>query len=178
MFKNLTYQKKAYLVIASFVFFMFLAYQIVFSKTIQLFKDTTVKKEKLDWLKEKEKEIPELQNQMNLLNKAYNSSDSSSIRDQLTAYISDYAEANNCLVTEIPEKNLYNGSQLNVQTNKFVIKGNFKSLLQLLYLVETNYNYSAKVVSLKFHSVVDLQTKRTNLYLTIITQSFKQQQHE
>ena len=175
MFKNLTYQKKVYLLMGSFAMFLFLAYQIVFSNTIKLYKDINVKKEKLEWLKEKEKEIPELQNQINLFNKAYSSADSSSIRDQLTSYISDYAEENSCLVTEIPEKNLYNGSQLNVQTNKFVVRGTFNSLLKLLLLLETNFNYSAKVVSLKFNSIVDMQTKKTNLYLTIITQSFKQQ---
>ena len=119
----------------SFAMFLFLAYQIVFSNTIKLYKDITVKKEKLEWLKEKEKEIPELQNQINLLNKAYSSTDSSSIRDQLTSYISDYAEENSCLVTEIPEKNLYNGSQLNVQTNNFVVRGTFNSLLKLLFLL-------------------------------------------
>ena len=178
MLKSLTYPKKVYLIVGSFVLFMILVFQLVFSKTIHLFKDTTIKKEKLTWLKEKEKEIPALQAQMNLLNKAYNSTDSSSIRDQLTAYISDFAEQHNCWVTEIPEKNLYYGSQLNVQTNKFVIKGSFNELLQLLNSVETEFTYTAKVVSVKMHSTKDLQTKQTNLFLTIITQSFKQQTHD
>jgi len=84
------------------------------------------------------------------------------------------AGENNCVVTEIPEKSFYSSSQLNIQTNKFVIKGDYKSLLQLMLNVETQYNYSAKVVSAKFHSVKDLQTKQTNLYLTLITQSFRQ----
>ena len=174
MWQNLTYSKKVYAIFGGFILFMLLAYAIVFSKTVTLFKETKVKKEKLIWLKEKEKEIPVLQSQMALLDKAYNSSDSSSIRDQLTAFISDFAEDNDCVVTEIPAKSFYSSSQLNIQSNKFVIKGQYKSLIQLLLNVETHYNYTAKVVSAKFHSIKDLQTKKTNLYLTLITQSFRQ----
>lgn len=175
MWQNLTYSKKVYAIIGGFFLFMLLAYVIVFSKTLTLFKETKIKQEKLTWLKEKEKEIPALQSQMTLLDKAYNSSDSSSIRDQLTAFISDFAEQNNCIVTAIPEKSFYSSSQLNVQTNQFTIKGSFNHLLQLLNALEKEFNYTAKVVSAKFYSVKDLQTKQTNLFLALTTQSFKQQ---
>ncbi len=175
MWQNLTYPKKVYAIIGGFFLFMILAYNIVFTKTFTLFKETKIKQEKLAWLKEKEKEIPVLQSQMALLDKAYNASDSSSIRDQLTAFISDFAEQNNCIVTEIPEKSFYSSSELNVQTNKFVIKGDFNHLLQLLHSMEKQYNYTAKVVSVKFYSTKDLQTKQTNLFLALVTQSFKQQ---
>ncbi len=174
MWQNLTYPKKIYAIVAGFVLIMLLAYLIVFSKTIALFKDTKVKQEKLTWLKEKEKEIPLLQSQMALLDKAYNSGDSSSIRDQLTAFISDFAEQHECVVTEIPQKTLYASSELNIQTNKFVVRGKYHQLLQLLDAVETNYNYTAKVVSVKYYSTKDLQTKQTNLFLAMITQSFRQ----
>jgi hypothetical protein len=174
MWQTLSYSKKIYTIIGSCILFLLIAYSFSFSKTINLYRDTKTKEEKLVWLKEKEKDIPILQSQMALLDKAYNSSDSSSIRDQLTAFISDYAESNECMLTEIPEKSFYSSSQLNIQTNKFVIKGSYKSLLQLMLNVENRYNYSAKVVSAKFHSVKNIQTKQTQLYLTLITQSFRQ----
>lgn len=176
MWQNLTYPKKVYAIIGGFFLFMLVAYNVVFSKTFTLLKEAKAKQEKLAWLKEKEKEIPLLQSQMALLDKAYNSSDSSSIRDQLTAFISDYAEESGCIVTEIPEKSFYSSSNLNIQTNKFVVKGKFQSLLQLLHALEKKYNYTAKVVSVKFYTIKDLQTKQTNLYLSLITQSFRQQE--
>lgn len=176
MLEKLTYPKKVFAIIGGFLLFLLIAYNVVFSKTFALIKETKAKKEKLEWLKEKEKEIPLLQSQMALLDKAYNSSDSSSIRDQLTAFISDYAEESGCTVTEIPEKSFYSSSHLNIQTNKFVVKGRFHSLLQLLNAVEKEYNFTAKVVSAKFYTVKDLQSKQTNLYLSLITQSFRQQE--
>ena len=42
--------------------------------------------------------------------------------------------------------------------------------------MEKKYNYTAKVVSAKFYSTKDLQTKQTQLYLALVTQSFKQQE--
>lgn len=178
MWQKLTYAKKIYAITAGFVLVLIVAYVLVFSRTFALFKETRVKQEKLAWLKEKEKEIPLLQSQMALLDKAYNSSDSSSIRDQLTAFISDFAEQHDCVVTEIPEKAFYASSQLNIQTNKFVVKGKYHQLLRLLDAVESNYNYTAKVVSVKYYSLKDLQTKQTNLYLAMITQSFRQHEPE
>lgn len=176
MLNKLTYQKKIYLITGLFILFLVLVYKLVFVKTFFLFKDTALKTEKIAWLKDKEKEIPFLQSQMSLLDKAYNSSDSSSIRDQLTAFISDFSEQNNAIVTEIPEKSFYSKTNLNVQTNKFIIKGNFKNLVLLLNAVEQKYNYTAKVVSVKFYTLKELQTKKTNLYLALVTQSFKQQE--
>src|ERR1700741_3104335 len=111
MWNKLTYKKKVYTILGVFILFMLMAYNIVFSRTFKLYKETSASKQKLSWLKEKEKEIPALQSQMNLLDKAYNTADSSSIRDQLTAFISDFAEQNNCIVTEIPEKSFYSKSQ-------------------------------------------------------------------
>ena len=175
MIQNLTYSKKVYLILGVSMLCLIIAYKVAFSKTITLFRDTKTKTEKLEWLKEKEKDIPYLQTQMALLDKAYNSGDSSSIRDQLTAFISDFAERNDAMVTEIPEKSFYSKTNLNVQTNKFIIKGNFKNLVLLLNAVEKQYTYTAKVVSAKFYSIKDLQTKKTNLYMALITQSFKQE---
>ncbi len=160
---------------ALFVLLLVVGYSMVFSDTILVFSDVKQKQEKLNWLKDKEKEIPLLQSQMALLDKAYSASDSSSIRDQLTEHISDFAENNNCTVTEIPKNEFYSRSQLNVQTNQFIIKGRYINLLQLLRTLEIEYQYKAKVVSAKFYSLKDVQTKQTHLYLSLITQSFQQQ---
>ncbi|MDO8999667.1 MAG: hypothetical protein Q7W45_07880 [Bacteroidota bacterium] len=132
------------------------------------------KEQKLTWLKEKEKELPALKAKMIEFEKAYSKNDSMAVRDKLTAFISDFAENNNCLVTEIPTNSSFKNDNLNVQTNTFTIKGNFKNLLSLLYKLEIDYKYVAKIMSTKFYSLRDLQKKNKNLYLTIITQSFEQ----
>lgn len=170
---NLTYQQKCILILVGFVLFMLLAYKFSFSKTFTVKSEIVEKEKKIQWLKEKEKEIPFLKSKMDLIEKSYGK-DSLSIRDRLTSYISDYAENNNCLVTEIPCFTAYKNNNLQVQTNIFTIRGQFKPLLQLVQDVEGRFKTSAKLMSMHFSTVKDFQTKKKNLYLTLITQSFNQ----
>lgn len=174
MIDNLSYNKKCYLVLIGFVLFLFMGYQFSFSDTFKLKTELKDKRDKLIWLKDKEKELPFLKLKMAEFEKTYTKTDSISVRDKLTAYISEFAEENSCLVTEIPNNSLFINEELNVQTNTFTLKGNFRELLTLLYKLETNQKYLAKIMSVNFYSIKDLQTKKVELYLTIVAQSFEQ----
>ncbi|PBQ34754.1 hypothetical protein CNR22_24255 [Sphingobacteriaceae bacterium] len=174
MFENSTYTKKCYLLFGGLFLFFVLGYRMSFSDTFSLVDEIAAKEKKLSWLKDKERELPALKSKMEEFERAYAKGDSTAVRDKLTAYISDFAEKNSCLVTEIPLNSSFKNDNLNVQTNTFTIKGNFYSLLSLLHKMENDYKYVSKIMSARFFSVKDLQTKRKNLYLTLITQSFEQ----
>ena len=174
MLDKLNYKQKCYLLFGALLLFFVLGYQLSFSDTFTLISEIKVKEEKLAWLKEKEKELPALKSKIAEFERAYSKGDSSAVRDKLTAYISDFAEKNNCLVTEIPVNSSFKNDKLNVQTNTFTIKGNFYNLVSLLYKLEYEYKYVSKIMSARFFSVRDMQTKKKNLYLTLITQSFEQ----
>jgi hypothetical protein len=174
MFDKLTYSKKVFALGLGFAFFLILAYQFSFAETLETKSQIKSKEEKIAWLKEKEKDIPFLKAKMAEVEQAYNDNDSTSIRDKLTAYISDFAENNNCLVTEIPLSSEYKNAHLSVETNIFTVRGPFKELLKLEYELEGKFKLIAKIMSARFFSVKDMQTKRKNLYLTIVTQSFNE----
>jgi hypothetical protein len=174
MLGELNYTKKCYLLIIGLICFLFIAYNYSFVDTINLKAEIQEKEEKLTWLKEKEKEIPFLKSKMNEFDKNYSNGDSSSVRDRLTAYISEFAEKNSCLVIEIPGNAMFKNDQLKVLTNTFTIRGSYKELVKLLYNLEYEQKYIAKIMSANFYSVKDLQSKKVNLFLTIITQSFEQ----
>lgn len=174
MFEKFSYKQKCYLLFTVLILFLFSGYKLSFSDTFILMGEIKEKEQKLSWLKEKEKELPLLKAKMAEFEKAYSKSDSIAVRDKLTSYISDFAEKNNCLVTEIPLNSSFKNDNLKVQTNTFTVRGDFNNLLSLLYLLENEYKYVAKIVSTKFFSIKDMQTKRKNLYLTLITQSFEQ----
>jgi len=174
MLDKLNYKQKSCLLFGGLVLFFILGYRLSFSDTFMLISEIQAKEQKLSWLKEKEKELPALKIKMAEFARSYSSGDSSAVRDKLTAYISDFAEKNNCLVTEIPVNSSFKTDKLNVQTNIFTIKGNFHNLLSLLHKLEYDYKYVSKIMSARFFSVRDLQTKNKNLYLTMFTQSFEQ----
>jgi hypothetical protein len=174
MLEKLNYKKKCYLLFGGLFLFFYMGYQFSFSDTFILRSEITEKKEKLRWLKEKEKELPALKAKMKEFEKAYSKNDSLAVRDKLTAYISEFAEQNSCLVTEIPSNSSFKNDNLKVQTNTFTVKGDFKKLLILLHTLETEHKYLARIMSAQFYAIKDLQAKKKNLYLTIITQSFEQ----
>jgi hypothetical protein len=174
MLEKLDYKKKCLLLFGGLFLFLILGYRFSFSDTFEIIAQIEEKQQKLDWLKDKEKELPALKAKMKEFEKAYSKNDSTSVRDKLTAYISDFAEKNNCLVTEIPKNSFFKNDKLNVQTNSFTVKGNFFSLLSLLYIIENEHKYVSKIMSARFFAIKDLQTKKKNLYLTMITQSFEQ----
>ncbi len=174
MGKNLSYSKKCLVLLGAFALFLMLAWQLSFHKTLAMRRDIKEKEKKIAWLREKEKEIPFLKSKMALVEKVYTANDSTSLRDKLTAFISDFAVNNNCTVTEIPGSKNYSNASIAVETNIFTVKGGFKELLMLEQAIETKFRILARVMSVRFFSVRDLQTKRKNLYLTLITQSFNQ----
>jgi hypothetical protein len=171
---SLTYSNKCLLVLASFFIFLILAYNISFSETIKNRNEIHKKEVKLAWLKEKEKEIPFLKSKIELVEKAYKDGDSCFVRDKLTAFISDFSENNNCIVTEIPISSIYSNGTILIETNSFTIKGGFNQLLKLQSLIEKQFKLTAKIMSAHFFSIKENQTKHKSLYLTLVTQSFRE----
>lgn len=173
MLSKFTYPQKCALVLGGFAMFLLVAWKLAFSNTLALGAEIKKQEDKISWLKEKEKEIPFLKAKMDLIGKA-GDNDSLPVRDRLTAYISDFAENNGCVVTEIPSFTAYKANGMQVQTNIFTIRGRFIPLLQLVQELEGRFRTSARLMSLRFNTVRDLQNKKKNLYLTLITQSFNQ----
>jgi len=177
MWEKLTYPKKCIFIFAVFILFLVTAYQFTFKDTFRVLSEIKEKEGKIAWLQQKEEELPVLRSKMALIESSYSEGDSISVRDKLTALISDFAENNDCVVTEIPSSFSYKNDNLLVETNVFTIKGSFKELLSLEQLLENKFKILAKIMSTRFFSVKDPQSRRKNLYLTLITQSFKQIDH-
>lgn len=174
MLANLSYPKKCLALLAAFLVFLAAGYQLSFGKTLALKRELAGKEKKIAWLREKEKDIPFLKSKLAVVQKLCSANDSTSLRDRLTAFISDYATNANCTVTDIPKHTHFNNGSISVETNVFTVKGGFKDLLSLEYELENRFRILARIMSVRFFSVKDLQTKRKNLYLTLVTQSFNQ----
>ena len=100
------------------------------------------------------------------------------MRDKLTSFISDFSEENACVVTEIPMYSNYTKEGINIETNSFIIRGRFHELLKLTYELEKKHNTGIKIMSARFYTTKDFQSKRKQLYLKLITQSFKETENK
>jgi len=174
MLSQLTYINKCYAIILIFVGFIVLGYKLSFADTFVLISELSQKKTELETLQHQEKEIPEMKSALEELNKFNNTNDTVSPRDKLTHFISNFSENNSCIVTEIPNQSIYKDKDLIIETNVFIIKGNFHNLIKLLNELEIKFRHIAKIMSGKFYISRDLTNKKTNLYLNVVAQSFNQ----
>jgi hypothetical protein len=170
--RSLSYKQKHFLLLAGFIAFFIIAYKLSFSETLKHRSEIKEKETKITWLGEKEKDLPFLKAKLAQIEQAY-SKGSISIRDKLTAFISDFAEENNCTVTEIPFSIVYKHNDSKIETNSFTIRGGFKDLLILTQSLEQHFGNSAKIVSVHYYSRKENQNRNKKLYLTVLTQSFK-----
>jgi hypothetical protein len=171
MLRGLTYRQKGLAQLGCFLLFVIVGYNFSVKRTLELKEDISAKNQKLEWLREKETEIPFLKAKIASIEKSYNSSDSSSVRDKLTAFISDFSEAHQCVVTEIPTCRTFKKDKMLVETNFFTVSGKFHDLLVLQHEVETKFKYLAKLTSIRFFSLKEMNTKRKKLFVTITAQS-------
>jgi hypothetical protein len=171
VFKKLTYKQKSVAQFGGFLLFLLVAYNFSVTRTLELRKDITEKSQKIDWLREKEEEIPFLKAKIASIERSYNSNDSSSVRDKLTAFISDFSETHQCTVTDIPVCKVYKKDNMTMETNFFTVSGRYHELLKLQHEVETKFRYITKLRSVRFFSIKEINTKRKKLFMTITAQS-------
>lgn len=171
MMKNFTYTKKCYLLFAGFLLFIIMAWKFSVSETFRHRSEIGEKEGRIQLLQNKEKDIPNLEYKVRQMETICKDADSVSVRDKLTAYISDFAENNNCVVTEIPGADIFNTKGNSIHTNSFTIRGNFKALLRLEQLVEQRFRTDAMIMSVRYFTLKNSQKKKKELYLTLITQS-------
>jgi len=170
MFRT-SYTRKCGFLFGALLLFFFLAFKFSVSETLKNRSEIKEKEEKIVWLKEKENEVPFLLSKTKQIESICNKEDSVAIRDQLTAFISDFAEGNECTVTEIPSAQYYKTKDNIIETNYFTVKGKFNYLLKLEQALEKKFKLVAKVMSVHFYTIKDGQSKRKSLYVRLTTQS-------
>ena len=170
--KSLTYKKKCYLMFALLLAFFIVAYKFSFSQTLDNRKESSEKEKKIAFFKTREKEIPVLKKKLAHIEQLVKNSHAAPVRDRLTAFISAYAENNDCTVMEIPHAEFYKSAGNFIETNTFAIRGRFKTLLSLEHLLEKTFKSTARIMSVRYQALSNHRKKTKELYLTIITQSF------
>lgn len=172
---NLAYKKRLQLLGIGFVLVLFLVYTLALKKTIVAAKDCSAKEEKLALSKQLEKKIGALRLQVAELDNIIGEMPDTSkkVMDLLLENITGFCSENNCILKEIPGTHQAVDANFEIETNFITVQGDFKNLLNLVYLLEQKKKTGGRVASVNFYSKKDFNTKRTALYLTLTVQHFK-----
>lgn len=176
MLKDLSYKKKNTLLLAAIAFGLLCVYVLAFKKTIGLVAEVNATETKIEAAKDAparsaflQKEIEKLDATIGTQNRPDENSQQS-----LLELVTDYCKSNNAVLREFPVVTQELKGSFVVETNRFVVEGNFSTLLALVYTLEQK-NTPGKIASVEYALKKDAKTREMALTATIYLQNIKKQ---
>lgn len=174
MFTDLTYKKKNILLLIAACLLTFLIYSLAIKKTWLAFKTYTDAKEKIELASNApmmaaklEKELISIEAKIGNQNK-----NGTNTEQALIELLTTYCQNNSVVLREFPQATEADQGNLVVETNQFVIEGDFAKLINLVYLLEQKVKLG-KVTSSHYQLKKDIKTREMVLTATIYLQNIK-----
>lgn len=172
MFKEITYKKKFFAVVALFLLLLIGVYKKTYRNIIDIngqLKDLSSK----SMLTENSVfDISNLKEEIKVLDNFIGSDNirPEQVQQGLLTFISDQ----DLKIDLVDIENIHTAKdgEFNVYTNQIELQGDYKSLLTLLYELEKNFKES-KIVNTSFYTLKDYRRNRKKLYLKIIFQNYE-----
>ncbi|WP_323787700.1 hypothetical protein [Psychroserpens sp.] len=166
-------KNKNILLVAGFVFTLFICYQLAISKTIIQKQEYDVLKkqqvlfknapQKLSLLKKKEVYYDSILNKYQL--------DGSSVENNLLKTINVFATTNNIKVVSFLKPHIIFKEDLIIKTYEFILEGDFNNINQLIHQLEQMTKFG-EVVNLQFEKKKNHKTGKQYLQANILLKSF------
>ena len=174
VFKRFRKSPKLLLLIAGLLFLCFLAYKLAILRTIEVFVKIQELSEKATNLEDLPQRMEAFTATLDNLERIIGGADTSSagVRQNILNRITVLGEQYPFSITDIPSGYLYREQDYEILINTFVLQGNFRDLLNVLYNLEKDVG-SGKVVSSRFYIQKDYLTRKPKLMLAIYLQHIK-----
>jgi len=172
--KELTYLRKNQLLIAAFVVLLFLVYSLAIKKTINESKQASDAEKKIELAANAPFMAAQLQKELMLMDEKIGDKNlqGQNTAQTLLELVTNYCKNNHAVLREFPETNTSNQEGLIIETNRFVVEGNFSVLINLVYVLEQK-NKLGKISSVVYQLKKDFKTKKNVLIATVYLQNVK-----
>lgn len=179
MLKNLPYQQKNRLLLVVTFLLVFLTYQLSIKKTIIEYQKCSEYEGKIEMASNAPLMATQLEKQLLQMNSKIGTqhTDGLNLEQALLELISNYCQNNHLVLREFPKSTFSNQGDLLIETNMFVLEGNFSSLLNLVYLFEQK-NKLGKIASVRYQIKKEFQSKEMILSAAIYLQNVKKKTNE
>ncbi len=176
MFKALTYKTKNQLLVAAMVVLAFLIYFFAIKKTREAYKQYTVVKDKITLATGLPAMIIQLENEIKKMDvKIGNQNTTGANTEQaLLELLTTYCQKNHAVLREFPQATADKQGNLLVETNAFVVEGNFITLLNLVYALEQKSKLG-KVAAVRYQLKKNIKTADMVLTVKVYIQNIKKQ---
>lgn len=179
MLKNLTYKKKNLALLMLTLVVLFLVYTFGIKKTIAAYSEYSENKNKMEQALNAPLMAEQLEKELIRMDAKIGNHNTreENINEALLSLITTYCQSNHAVLREFPQTSINEDGDLSVETNRFIIGGNFFTLINLVYLLEQKYNLG-KVASVNYQLKKDFKTQEMQLTANVFLQNIKKKQHE
>jgi hypothetical protein len=179
LFKSLTYKTKNKLLIVVFFLLAFTAYHLAIKRTFIAYHVYTNAKEKVLLASNAPIMAARLQKELLQMDAKIGSKNKNGedYEQELLEVITNYCQKNGAVLREFPRNVTSDKGDLQIETNLFVVQGDFSTLLNLVYLLEQEKNIG-RVASVLYQLQKDVRSKEMALTATIYLQNVKKKNNE
>ena len=174
MLKNISYKHKNRLLIGVAFIFGLVSYFFAIDTTLDLRNSCSQIKKELLIAATAPQRIAKLEMQLRSIEGVIGSQAEEGIdpQQQLLEFVTTYCEEQNITLQEFPQVISHEEQDYAVETNIFVVRGNFIKLLKMAYALEQEMKIG-KVVAVEYKSKRNPRTKRLDLTSTIYLQNVR-----
>ena len=172
MLNNRTNKQKIVIIATGIICLLWVCYQFSFSKTIGLWKECKRLEQQQALIKEIPKQLPELIGKVDQLEKMLGNSEENDFSTLILEQVNMLCQKNYVRLKEIPEKHVFNGENLIVETVDVNLQGGFADQLKIISELENN-QVNTRLRSVKFQSIINQTTGERKLQSTLFLQSIK-----
>lgn len=157
---------------AGIVVLIWVSWQFSFSRTIDLWKECKRLEQQQALIKEIPEQLPALIGKVDQLKKILGNSGGEDFSTLILEQVNRLCLQNNVKLKEIPEKHVFGGANLVVETLDINLQGSFRNQLSVISELEKS-EAKARLRSIRFQSVVNQITGERSLQSTLFLQSIK-----
>ncbi len=153
---------------------LYLVYKLAISKTIKVHQDYAYLKQQVVLSKDIDKKLESLSEQLTAIEGVFKSSITTGANSQekILETVTEYCKDKPVLLKEFPKSITKETNGYLVELNYFTVEGDYKHLLNLVYLMEQKVK-TGKVASVNFRIKENMKTKKDELIATIYIQNLK-----
>jgi hypothetical protein len=179
LLNKLTYKKKNLILLLASILLAYIVYSFGIKKTIAAHSEYTENKNKMEQAANAPAMAEQLEKELIRMDAKIGSrnTEEENLNETLLSLITSYCQSNHAVLREFPQTTINEDGDLSVETNRFIIGGNFFTLINLVYLLEQKYNLG-KVVSVNYQLRKDFKTQEMQLTANVFLQNIKKKQHE
>lgn len=169
-------KQKNIILIIGFIVLLWIAYQLSFSKTIELKKQHYKLKEEALLFENSAQKLVQLQKENQYYDSILKSkriSTDKSFQNNLLSTINSFADSTNIKVVSFQNPHVFQQENTQILTYSFTLRGNFNQITQLIYQLEQRYKLG-KVISVNYLKKRDYRRRFNYLECTILLQRIEQ----